>query len=170
MLAIRLSRKFWVAIFIFALAIALQYIGLGISIIGFDLLQPVSAIEEFVRENPLSTIAVARDFMEATNSSGLIGFKQAWILWLSAGPLALVSLLGFWKWARENMWVAAPIYTISLIVACFVWFKFIPTMRDYPMTFWDMIQGLLIAVIGGLVMGRLGLWLADKTTVRETAR
>ncbi len=170
LLAIRLSRRYWVAGLIFALTIGLQYIGVGISLAGFAVLQPVSVIEEFVRDNPQSTIAVARAFMTAIGSDGLIGFMQAWIVWLSAVPLALVSLLGLWKWARTHLLVAAPVYSVSLVLVCYLWFHFTPTLRDYPTTFWDMMQGLLIAVIGGLVMGRLGIWLADKTTMRDAVR
>jgi len=62
LLIIGLARRFWPASLIFVTALGLQYIGVGVAAVGFAALRPVSVVEEFVRLNPDSTIALARQW------------------------------------------------------------------------------------------------------------
>lgn len=162
MLAIRLSGRFWTAVPIFAATIILQYVGIGLAAAGFEVLRPVSAIEDFVRQNPGSTIAMARTFANLTGGGGLIGFKQAWTIWLTGAPAGLVAALTLWPWAHRHRLIAAPVFSASLVILAYIWFQYVTFLRDYPTTWLDVALGVVIAGSGGLVFGRAGLALADK--------
>ena len=116
LMSIRLSRRFWIAALLFVIALALQFAGTGIAAAGFDILKPVSKVEEFVRLNPKSTLAKARQFAMLIGFTGLIGFQQAWAMSLSALPLGLVSLLEVIPWARRHPLVAAPVFSASMVL------------------------------------------------------
>jgi hypothetical protein len=161
-LALRLSRQLWGAIFIFALTILLEYIAIGLAAAGFAILQPHSVIEEFVRENPQSTIAMARAFANLTGEGGLIGFKQAWTIWLTAIPLALIAALHFVPWVRRQPLAVAPIFSASLVIVSYIWYQFVPLLQSYPITLWDVLLGAALAAAGGLLCGWGGLALAKK--------
>jgi len=160
LLIIGLARRFWPASLIFVTALGLQYIGVGVAAVGFAALRPVSVVEEFVRLNPDSTIALARQFASRIGFNGLIGFEQAWTMMLSAVPLGLVSLLDLWPWARRNPLIAAPVYGAGLVVTASVWFRQIPTLSAYPIAWYHVALGTAIAASLGLVFGRIGLGLA----------
>ncbi|MBI3944245.1 MAG: hypothetical protein HY326_14600 [Chloroflexi bacterium] len=160
MLNIKLSRTFWVATLIFITAVILEAIAIGFATLGFALLKPVSAIEEFVRDNPDSMIATARQFGTLTGFTSLIGYQQLWIMALSGISMGLVSLLHWWPWARRHMLVAAPVYSGSMVLVSYFWFQRMPVMKDYGTTWVDIAVGMAIAIAGGLIAGRIGLWLA----------
>jgi hypothetical protein len=157
---IRLSSRFWIMLLIIALALLLQYIATGIAAAGFAILKPVSVIDEYVRLNPESTAAKAREFAGLLGFHGLIGFEQAWTMTLSAVPLAMVALLGFFPWARHNPLVAAPVYSISVVLFSFLWFKQVPPLSSYPITGLHLLQAATISTLVGLLTGSLGLRLA----------
>ena len=98
---------------------------------GFAILQPVSIIDEYVRLNPTTTVALARQFAGENGMSGLIGLQQAWVQWLSGIPLLLVALLSLVPWARGRWLVAAPLYSVSLMLTCYIWFQRLPVMARY---------------------------------------
>lgn len=160
-LNIKLSRHFWIAGLAFAVAFILQIIGVGVAAAGFAILKPVSVIEGFIRLNPDSTLAKAREFSHLIGINGLYGFQQAWALALSAFPLVLVSLLELWPRARRQPILAAPLYSASLVLVSYIWFQFMPLLRDYPITTADVLIGTLLCTAAGWVTGSLGLWLAN---------
>jgi hypothetical protein len=162
LMSIRLSRHFWIAALLFAIALALQFAGTGIAEAGFAILKPVSKVEEFVRLNPESTLAKARQFAMLIGFTGLIGFQQAWAMSLSALPLALVSLLEVIPWARRRPLVAAPVFSASLVLVSYLWFQRIPLLRSYGVTWQVVALGAALSIVIGLVAGRLGLFLADR--------
>jgi hypothetical protein len=164
LLNIRLAGRFGVAVLLFVVAIALQYIGTGVAAAGFAILRPESAIEEFVRLNPASSIAQARDLITSMGFTGLIGFAQAWMMWLSFIPLVFVSLLDWVPWARQRPLVAAPVFSATLVVFSAVWFRQMPVLSDYPVGWFDVALGVLISTTIGLVLGSLGLRLARFAT------
>ncbi len=169
LLNIRLAGRFWVAILLFFVAITLQYAGTGIASLGFAILKPASEIEMYVRLNPESTIAKAREFAQVIGFNGLIGFQQAWAMWLSALPLALVSSLELWPWARRHPLVAAPVFSASMVLVSSLWFQRIPVMQDYPVTWAQVLLGVFISVAAGLLTGSLGLWLAKRALKYEAS-
>lgn len=160
LLILGLSRRFWSAILIFLLTLGLEYVGVGLAAAGFAILRPVSVVEDFVRANPDSTIALARHFARAIGFGGLIGFEQAWTMMLSGVPLGLVSLLELWPWAKRRLWVAAPVYAAGLVLTSYAWFQLIPTLRGYRIAWYDVALGVAIAALLGLLFGAVGLWLA----------
>ncbi|OGO67194.1 MAG: hypothetical protein A2Z37_16825 [Chloroflexi bacterium RBG_19FT_COMBO_62_14] len=160
LLILGLGRRFWLAALIFVSALGLQYVGVGLAAVGFAALKPISVVEEFVRLNPDSTIALARQFASRIGFNGLIGFEQAWTMMLSAVPLGLVSLLQLWAWARRHPLIAAPVYSVSLVVASAVWFHRIPMLSGYRIAWYDIALGAAIAASLGLLYGRIGLGLA----------
>lgn len=166
LLNVRLAGRFGVALLLFAVAIVLQYVGTGIAAAGFAILRPESAIEEFVRLNPGSSIAQARDLISSMGFTGLIGFAQAWMMWLSFLPLVLVSLLDRVPWARQRPLVAAPVFSATLVVIGAVWFRQMPVLSDYPVSWLDVALGVVISTTIGLVLGSLGLRLARFATDR----
>ncbi len=158
--SIRLSRHFWIMLLIIVLALLLQYIATGIAAAGFAILKPVSVIDAYVRLNPNSTAAKAREFAGLLGFHGLIGFEQAWAMTLSAVPLAMVALLELFPWARRNPLLAAPVYSISMVLFSFIWFKQVPPLNSYTITGLHLIIAATISALGGLVTGSLGLRLA----------
>ncbi len=162
LMSIRLSRHFWIAALLFSIALILQFAGTGIAAAGFAILKPVSKVEEFVRLNPESTLAKARQFAMLAGFTGLIGFQQAWSMSLSSLPLGLVSLLEVFPWARRHPLVAAPVFSASVVLFAFMWFQRIPLLRSYGITWQTVALGTALSVACGLVAGRIGLFLADR--------
>jgi hypothetical protein len=160
LLTIKIARRFRVVLLLFAVAMFLQWIGIGIAAAGFAILQPVSEIGEFVRLNPDSSIAKAAEFISQIGFSGWVGVQQAWSLALSVVPLGLVSLLDWSSWARRYPLVAAPVYSASLVIVSSVWIKQMPLMRDYPITLPDVLLGAVLSTGVGLVLGTIGLRLS----------
>jgi hypothetical protein len=167
---IRLARRFWVVLLMFALALLLQYAATGIAAAGFAILKPVSVIEEYVRQNPDSTAARSREFARLLGFNGLIGFHQAWTMTLSAAPLALVSCLEFFAWARRRPFLAAPIYSAAMVLFSFLWFKQIPALKGYPISGVQVLLAILISVTGGLLTGVLGMFLTAKAVAVQTGQ
>ena len=142
---------------VLALALALQYIGTGLAALGFAILKPVSVMEQYVRDNPDSTIAMVRLFSRETGFTGLIGLQQAWVMWMSAVPLLLVALLDLWPAARRRMLIAAPVYSVSLVITCYLWFQRAPVMSGYAITWVHAAEAAVLAAAGGLLLGWVGL-------------
>jgi hypothetical protein len=160
LLSLRLAGRYWVIVPIFVLALILQYTGTGLSQVGFAILKPVSLIDAYILLNPQSTIALARRFGVENGFTGLIGLQQAWVMWLSAVSLGLVALLDLWPAARRRMLLAAPVYSLSLVVACYFFFQGMPVMAKYTITALDVAAAACLACAGGLLFGWLGLRLA----------
>lgn len=160
LLSIKIARQFRVALVIFAVAISLQLVGIGIAAAGFAILKPASVIVDFIRLNPESSISKASAFISDLGFSGWVGFLQTWSLLLSALPLGLVSLLDFLPWARRRPLVAAPVYSASLVAISFIWFKQMPVMRDYATAWPDVLLGGGLSVGMGIVLGMAGLRIA----------
>jgi hypothetical protein len=161
-LTIKLARRYWIVLPVLALALALQYTGTGLAALGFAILKPVSEMEQFVRDNPQSTVALVRLFARESGFTGLIGIQQAWVMWLSAVPLLLVAALHLWPAARRRMFLAAPVYSLGLVLFTAVWFQRTPVLSTYAITPLDVLGAALLAVVGGLITGWVGSWLADR--------
>ena len=167
LLTIRLSRQFRIAGLIFLLALSLQLAGVLIAAAGFAILQPVSQVELYVRLNPGSTTAVARQLASQIGFNGLIGYEQAWLMVLSGGPLALVSLLDRSAWARRMPLIAAPLYSASLVLVSFIWFQFIPVLRAYHIPWWNAILGAALAAAFGLIAAMIGLGISSMVGLKS---
>lgn len=168
LLTIKLARRFSVVALVFGMAMLLQLIGTGVAAAGFAILQPVSQIDEFARLYPGSGFVKAGEFISQIGFSGWVGIQQAWSLALSALPLVLVSLLDLSSRARRRPLVAAPIYSISLVLASLVWMTQMPLMRDYVVALPDVFLGVAVSVCIGLVAGRIGLHLGRVVTERQS--
>ncbi|MBI5880217.1 MAG: hypothetical protein HZB53_21410 [Chloroflexi bacterium] len=155
-LAVRVVRRFSVGLLMFGIAFVLQLVSVGVTAAGFAILQPVSVTTEFIRNNPDSTVAISTVFMSAVGLSGWVGFGQAWMLALSLPPLLLVALLDRIAWARPRMWIAAPIYSASLVITAFAWYKQLPVLRDYPIGASDLLLGIVLSAGAGLLTGLIG--------------
>jgi hypothetical protein len=153
---LRLSRRYWIVVPIFVLTLILQYTGTGLAALGFAILKPVSIIDEYIRLNPTTTVSLARQFASDNGMSGLIGLQQAWVQWLSGIPLLLVALLSRVPWARGRWLVAAPLYSASLVLTCYVWFQRLPVMARYDVTWAHVALATLLSAAGGLLLGWLG--------------
>jgi hypothetical protein len=159
-MVIKISRRYWIAILVCLVGIAIQYTGTALAALGFAILHPVSGMEEFIATHPDSTIALARQLITLSGYSGLVGPAQAWAMWLSAPPLLLVSLLHWWPWARRNTWSAAVVYSAAVVPVAYLAIQQVPVMRAYGTTAGDLALGVLLAVLGGLGSSRAGEWLA----------
>jgi hypothetical protein len=160
MALIQLARRYWIVLPALGLTLLLQYLATGISAAGFAILKPVSVIEEYVRLNPESTAAKAREFAQLLGYDGLIGFHQAWTMSLSILPLVLVSLLGFFPLARRRPLLAAPLFSVSMVIFSFIWFQQMPALKSYPITGMDLLLACGISGLVGLLTGSIGLKLA----------
>ncbi len=165
-LNLRLAKVYWIVVPIFALTLILQYTGTGLATLGFAILRPVSIIDDYVRQNPQTTIALARRFASENGMSGMIGLQQAWVMWLSGLPLLLVALLSLVPAARGRWLLAAPIYSVSLVLTCYVWFQRLPVMARYDVTWATVAPAALLATASGLVLGWLGSKLAGALETR----
>ena len=162
MIVLRLTNRFWFGLVIIFLTVGMQYMATGITAFGFSILKPVSVIEAYVLENPESTTAVSREFARLLGFNGLIGFHQAWTMLLAAPALAVVALLGWLPAARRKPLVAAPVFSVGMVIFSYLWFQFKPVLRAFPITLVDILVGTLISAAGGLVLGSIGYWLAGK--------
>jgi hypothetical protein len=170
MMVVRLSRRFWIGLVILALTIALQYLATGISAAGFAILKPVSVIDEYVRLNPNSTAAVSRQFASLLGFNGLIGFHQAWTMALTAPALALVALLQFVSWASRKPIIAAPVFSVGMVVLSYFWFQLVTPLQNYPISALDLVIAASISAVGGLIMGDLGQRLAQKIESSDSGK
>jgi hypothetical protein len=157
---VRLAGRFWIGLPILALTLGLQFVSTGLAALGFAVLQPVSVIEAFVRDNPDSVIALAREFTIRNGFSNLVGLQLAWLIGLSTAPLALVALLDRWPAARTRPWVAGPVYAAALVLACVVLFRGVPVMAAYDLHAGHVAAALTLALTGGWGMARVGVRLA----------
>lgn len=153
---IRATGRFWVVVPVALVCLGLQYIATGLAEVGFVVLQPVSVMEEFVRANPTAVVSLAREFGRLNGFSEMIGLQQAWIMWLSLIPLGLVALLDLRPALRARPWVAAPLYSASLVLVCYGLFQRLPIMATYDVNFGHVLLALALAVAGGLVTAWLG--------------
>ena len=167
LLIIKLTHRFWSVSLVFLTTLGLQYLGVSIAAAGFEIIRPVSVVEEYVRLYPASTTAVARLFASQIGFHGLIGFEQAWTMFLSGVSFLFVSLLQLWPWARRIPLIAAPIYSASLVIVSFLWFQTIPALRAYPTTWADVALGTIIAITFGLIFGSIGLRLSTLAEKHE---
>lgn len=159
LLLVGLAGRFWVLAPAIVLVIGMQYVGTAFAELGFAVLRPVSQIEEFLRVTPDTTIGVTRDFA-ARNGYALVGLQQAWTMWLSLPPLLLVAMLDLWPWARRQRLIAAPVYSVVLLLVCAAVFPFTPALANYGTTPLALLLAVLIAVPGGLALGAAGLAIA----------
>ena len=162
LLLIQLARRFWVALLIIAVALVLQYLATGVASAGFAILKPVSVIDEYVRQNPDSTTAKAREFAKTLGFHGLIGIEQAWTMTLSAVSLALVACLDLIPWARRRPLLAAPLYGASLPFFSYLLFQQIPALRSYPIGLPSLVLAVFISGLASLLTGSLGLRIARR--------
>ncbi len=159
---IRLAKHYWVVLLALGLTLLLQYLATGVAAAGFALLKPVSVIDEYVLLNPESTAAKAREFAGLLGFNGLIGFHQAWTMTLCFLPLVLVALLELTPVARRYTLIAAPVFSISMVIISYLWFQTKPVLSAYPITTLDLLLACGISALGGLLLGGLGLRLANK--------
>jgi MFS family permease len=159
---LRLSKAYWIVAPIFVLTLLLQYTGTGLAALGFAVMKPVSIIDQYVIQNPGSTVALARQFASQNGMSGLIGLQQAWVMWLSGISLLLVALLSLVPAARGRWLAAAPVYSLSMVLVSYYWFQRVPVMAKYNVTWADVALAALLATAGGLVLGWLGSKLAGR--------
>ncbi len=153
---IRATGRFWVVLPVALLCLVMQYIATGLAVLGFAILQPVSIMEEFVRANPTAVVALAREFGRLNGFSEMIGYQQAWIMWLSLAPLALVALLDLRPALRARPWLAAPVYSTSLVLICYALFLRLPTMSTNAVNAGHVLLAVVLAAAGGLVTAWLG--------------
>ena len=159
---VRLARRYWVVLLALGLTLLLQYLATGIAAAGFAILKPVSVIDEYVLQNPESTAAKAREFARLLGFNGLIGFHQAWTMALTLWPLALVSALEWIPGARRYPLVAAPIFSVGMVLFSYLWFQQKAVLRAYPIGPLDLLLACGISALGGLLLGWLGLRLASR--------
>jgi hypothetical protein len=167
LMVIGISKRFWLGLPILGVTLILQYLATGVAALGFEVLRPVSVIEEYVAQNPGSTAAVSRQFARLLGFDGLIGFHQAWTMALTIPALVLVALLGWLPWVRRRPVIAAPAFGAGMVVFSYLWFQFVPALQHYPISGMDVAAAALIS--GGIatVMGDFGLRLARRIEEKQ---
>ena len=153
---VRLVQRFSIVLLVFALAMFFQIISIGIAAVGFALLRPVSIIAEFIQLHPESYLGTAAQFIAQLGFSGQVGVQQTWAFSMSAIPVGLVALLDRWTWARRHWLIAAPVFSSSVVLFGYFWIKQTP-LRDYAITGFDVLIGVLLSVSIGLIFGSIGL-------------
>ncbi len=168
MLLVRLAGRFWMVLPAIGLALGLQYLSTGIAALGFAILKPVSVIDAYVLENPESTAAMARQFARLLGFDGLIGFHQAWTMSLMIPPLAIVALLELLPWARRRRLVAAPLFSLAMVLISMLLFQQKAPLNSYDIQAGDVALAAAISAAGGLLSGWLG-WRLASADEREKA-
>lgn len=154
---LRLTQRAWVVLLAAGLALGLQYVATGVAALGFAILKPVSIIDQYVLLFPDSTAAKAREFAALLGNNGLIGLHQAWTMTLAVPALVLMVLVGLIPWARRRpLWLAAA-FSASIVLLTYVRFQTTPALQDYPVTAGHVLLAVLLALVGGLVSGALGM-------------
>jgi hypothetical protein len=157
LLTIKLARNFGIAGLVFLVGLCLHLVGVSIAGAGFAVLKPVSEIETYILLNPDSTIAMTRQLASQIGFKGLIGYQQAWLMILSGAPLGIVSILSLVRRARRRQLIAASLYSASLVLVSFLWFRRIPVLRAYNIPWWNAVLGVAIAAVFGLITGWIGI-------------
>jgi hypothetical protein len=160
--AARLARSRWLPLAVLALVIVSGVIGTQIARVGFEMLQPVSVIEEEIAKDPTSPIALATAIARKTGSRpGSIGGLFHVIGLLPVLALALVD-------PRRRPVAAAMAYGAALFVTSGWTFSASPAFAPQVPGAGEAAVALVLTLAAGAIGGYLGGRLSD-TLAPETA-
>ena len=155
--AVRLTGRRSTPIVLLVVALALGTIGANIARVGFEIIQPVSVIQDEIAKDPNSPIAVSHAIARTNGSTpgGVPGGSFARLL--SLAPVLLLVALD----PRRRPVPATLAYAVGLFV---LWAftigrtpAFQPMMPGLGLT----VAALLITVVMALIGGTAARWLAD---------
>ena len=107
----RLTRRRWAPVVVAAGLIVLHLGGMLIATIGFDVLQPTSVIDEVIKGDTTSPIAVAH--IMALKSGTSPGRGSALLRFLPLIPAALLLWLDPRRWAAASILFGAGLFVVS---------------------------------------------------------
>jgi hypothetical protein len=151
----RLSDNRWAPVLLIAILVGLGLIGQEIARRGFEILQPVSVIEEEIAKDPTSPIAVATLMArtEGVPAGQTGGRRHLWALW-PALALALVD-------ARRRPVAATLAYAVTLF-ALLAWrLPSRPSLAAMAPGPPETAVALLLTLAAALLSGWAACWLSD---------
>jgi hypothetical protein len=153
--AARLSGRRWMPLAVLALVIATGVIGSQIARVGFEILRPVSVIDEEIAKDPTSPIALATAIARKTGSTpGSTGGLFHVISVLPVLALVLVD-------PRRRPELAAIAYGVTLLATSGWTFAANPAFAPQVPGAAAMAAALALTLGAGTVGGHLGRRLAD---------
>jgi hypothetical protein len=160
----RLSNSRWAPIILLVVLIGLGLIGQQIARKGFEIIQPVSVIEEEITKDPTSPIAVATLMArkEGIPAGQTGGRRHLFALW-PALALALVD-------ARRRPIAATLAYGVTLF-ALLAWrLPSRPSLAAMAPGAAETAYALLLTLASALVAGWAGRWLSDALAAHSVTR
>ncbi len=157
MTAVRLSGVRWTPILLVIVGLAVGTIGVSIARIGFELIQPVSVIQDEIAKDPMSPIAVSHAIARKNGGTpgGVPGGSLA--RFLSLVPVLLLVAVD----PRRRLVSATVVYALGLFA---LWAftigrtpAFHPMMPGLAPTVAALVATVAMALIGGVA----ARWLAD---------
>ncbi|MGH7344728.1 MAG: hypothetical protein ACREK4_07435 [Candidatus Rokuibacteriota bacterium] len=155
--AVRLTGRRATPIVLLIVGLAIGTTGVTIARVGFEIIQPVSVIEEEIAKDPTSPIAVSHAIARKNGSTpgGVPGGSVARLL--SLAPVLLLVAVD----PRRRPLPATLAYAAGL----FAFWAFVigRTPAFEPMTpgLWSTVAALLITMVMALIGGTAARWLAD---------
>jgi hypothetical protein len=145
-------------------ALAFHWIGLEVSNVGFVLVQPVSAIEEAIADDPDSPIALAHEM--ARRNGTVVGGRSMAHRVLPVLPAALLALID----ARRR-WAAGVVGLALALMAVSGWlFARLPALSHALPTALDVTMAVPLAVAAALAGGAAAVRLAPLLAPHESTR
>ncbi len=137
--------------------IALGAIGANIARIGFEILQPVSVIQEEIAKDPASPIAVSHAIAQKNGGTpgGVPGGPLA--RFLTLGPVLLLAAVD----PRRRPMRATVVYAVGVFVLWALTIGRTPAFAPMMPGAGTIIAALSITVVMALVGGAAARWLAD---------
>ena len=148
----RLSGRRWAPALVLVFAVALGVLGMRIARLGFDVLQPVSVIQEEIAKDPTSSIAVA--YIVATKNGTPPGATASVAQLISLIPIAAMIAVD----PRRRPVRATVAYALVLFVVMAARLGSLPAYRPLVPGAGETLVALGVALVAGVV----GDWMAGR--------
>src|SRR5438445_503241 len=148
----RLSGRRWAPALVLVSTVALGLLGMRIARLGFDVLQPVSVIQEEIAKDPTSSIAVA--YIVATKNGTPPGATASVAQLISLIPIAAMIAVD----PRRRPVRATVAYALVLFVVMAARLGSLPAYRPLVPGAGETLVALGVALVAGVVGG----WMAGR--------
>ena len=156
--AARLTRLRWAPIAVLAIVVVLGMIGSTIARVGFEIMQPVSVIEEEIAKDPTSPVAVSFEIARKNGSTPGAPVGGTLIRILAFVPVLI--LIGIDP--RRRLVPATLAYAVGLLAFMGVVIGRTPAFEPMVPGPWPTAAALVLTLGAGLVGGLAARWLADR--------
>ena len=156
--AARLTGLRWAPIAVLAIVVVLGMIGSTIARVGFEIMQPVSVIEEEIAKDPTSSVAVSYEIARKNGSTPGAPVGGALTRLLAFVPVLILSAID----PRRRPVPATLAYAVGLLAFMGVVIGRTPAFEPMVPGPWPTAVALALTLGTGLVGGIAARWLADR--------